>query len=237
MNSRGYNRVRHIHNRDSLSPDLIQFMERVLEAAAGDLQSNIFLFPDVDSEVNLASGEYGLTVRPGAHILHDPCFDPFKEAVLGALSMGPFPVTIWVSSRVLLTTVPVFRTGVLAHELGHARQIEHNEELMDAWECYQDFLDEKEHQPRPWQPLDIDAELFARTVIRQIHPGENLDPLLGFYKEYEPILQFESSGGFDVYEHFREFIRQGPSGLRDWILTTPNRECRGNVILSRLAPQ
>ena len=97
--------------------------------------------------------------------------------------------------------------------------------------------DDPTSSARFWQPLDIHAELFARTVIRQIHPGENLDPLLGFYKEYEPILQFESSGGFDVYEHFREFIRQGPSGLRDWILTTPNRECRGNAILLRLAPE
>ncbi len=237
MNSRTHNQARHIHNRDGLDPDLIELIERVLQEAAEDLQSNIFLFPDVHSEVNLVSGEYGVTVRPGAHILHDPCFDPFKEAVLGALSRGAFPVMIWVSSRVLLTTVPVFRTGVLAHELGHARQIEHNEELMDAWECYQDFLDEKEHQPRPWQPLDIDAELFARTVIRQIHPGESLDPLLRFYQGYEPIVQFESSGGFDVREYFREFIRQGPSGLRDWILTTPNRKCRGNAILSQLAPE
>lgn len=243
MNSRTRNRVRHIHNRDSLDPDLIEFIERVLQAAVGDLQSNIFLFPDVDSEVNLASGEYGVTMRPGAHRLSEPCFDPFKEAVLGAVLRGPFPAMIWVSSRALLTTVPVFRTGVLAHELGHARQIEHAEEVGEdldvlyAWDCYKDFLSDKQRLLSYWKwPLEIDAELFARNVIRQIHPGESLNPLLNFYKEdYESVLEFESSGEFDLLEYFREVIRQGPSGLRDWISTTTDRMCRGNAILLGLA--
>ncbi len=247
MNSRAYNRVRHIHNRDGLDPDLIEFIERVLQAAAGDLQSNIFLFPDVHSEVNLASGEYGVTVRPGAHRLHDPCFDPFKEAVLDAVhSRGvPFPVMIWVSSRVLLTTVPVFRTGVLAHELGHARQIEHAEEVgeahdvLDAWDCYKDFLTEKQQVLSYWKwPLEIDAELSARKVIKQLHPGESLDPLLNFYKgDYESVLEFESSGGFDLFEYFADLIRRDPSGFRQWVLTGDDMMCRKNVMLLRLAPE
>lgn len=242
MNSRVRNRVRHIHNRDNLSPDLIEFVERVLEAAAGDLQSNIFLFPDVDSEVNLAPERgniYGMIRR----ILgNDPCFAPVDDAVMGALSRGPFPVVIWISSLALSPTVPeVFRTGVLAHELGHARQIEHAQEVgdvLDAWDCYEDFLIEKQQLLLSYwkRPHEIDAELFARKVIRQLHPGESLHPLLEFYKNYGPVLEFESSGGFDLLEYFAEVIRQGPSGLRDWISTTTGM-CRGNAILSKLASQ
>ncbi len=239
MNSRGRNRVRHIHNRDSLPPDLIQFMERVLEAAAGDLQSNIFLFPDVKTEVNpqLEYGNpYGVILRQFAN----PCFDPVKDALLGTVTY--FPAVIWISSLALSADVPeIFRTGVLAHELGHARQIEDAEEVgdvLDAWDCYEDFLIEKQ-QPllSYWKrPHEIDAELFARKVIRQLHPGERLDLLLPYYTEYEPVLQFESSGGFDLLEYFAEVIRQGPSGFRHW-LSTRDRTCRENVILSQLAPE
>ena len=123
MNSRGYNQKRHIHNEDSLSPDLIQSMSKVLDVAAGDLRSNIFLFPDVDSEVNLAPERgkiYGMTRR----ILgNDPCFGPVDDAVIAVVEKGagPFPVVIWISSRALSPNVPeVFCTGVLAHELGQS---------------------------------------------------------------------------------------------------------------------
>lgn len=243
MNSRGYNRARHIHNRDSLSPDFVKFIERVLEAAAGDLQSNIFLFPDIDSEVNLAPERgkiYGMIRR----ILgNDPSFAPVDDAALIASHVrGYFPAVIWISSLALSPDYvpPIFRTGVLAHELGHARQIERAEEIgdvLDAWDCYEDFLAEKQQQLSYWtQPHEIDAELFARKVIRQLHPDEILDPLLGFYKDYEPVLEIESSGGFDLLEYFGEVIRRGPSGFRQW-LSTRDRTCRENVILSRLAPK
>ncbi len=240
MDSRAFNRERYIHKRDSLLPDLIESMERVLDVAAGDLQSNIFLFPDVDSEINLAPERgkiYGMTRR----ILgNDPCFGPVDDAVMAALARGPFPVVIWISSLALSPNVPeVFRTGVLAHELGHARQIEHAEEIgdvLDAWDCYEDFLIEKQQLLSYWKrPHEIDAELFARKVIRQLHPGESLHPLLKFYKDYGSVLQFESSGGFVLREYFAKVIRQGPSGFRHW-LSTRDRTCRENVILSQLAP-
>jgi len=235
----------HIHNRGSLSPDLIQSVERVLGAAAGDLQSNIFLFLDVDTEISCAPEGYGTvyaaTMRPGSVRLSDPCFAAFRDAVTGAVAGGPFPVMIWISSLSLSSAAPkVFRTGVLAHELGHARQIEHAEQVgdvLDAWDCYEDFLVEKQQLLLShWRlPHEIDAELFARQLIRQLHPGESLHPLLKFYKDYGPVLEFEFSGGFELFGYFAEVIRQGPSGLRDWISTTTGL-CRGNAILLQLAP-
>lgn len=238
MNSRAYNRERHIHNRDSLSPDLIESISKVLEAAAGNLQSNIFLFPDVDSEVNFASewNVYGKTTRT---LFDEPCFGPVNDAVMGALAIGPFPVVIWISSRALLTTVPVFRTGVLAHELGHARQIEHRGDVLDAWESYEAFLTEKQQPLSQWErPLDIEAELFARKMIRKLHPDENLDLLLGFYKydDYKRVLQFESSGRFNLLKYFKDVVRRGPSGFRQWV-STGDRMDQKNAILSQLAPE
>ncbi len=240
MNSRGYNQVRHIHNRDSLSPDLIEFIERVLEEAAGHLQSNIFLFPDVGAEVNPPLEKYGKTYAIILRQFNDACFDPVKDAILGSPTF--FPSVIWISSRALSADVPeIFSTNVLAHELGHARQIENAKDVgdvLDAWDCYEDFLTEKERPLSYWKrPHEIDAELFARKVIRKLHPNESLDPLLVFYKDYEPVLDFESSGKFELFEYFKDIIRQGPSGLRDWILTTPDRMCRENAILLRLAPE
>ena len=241
MNSQGKNRVRHIHNRDSLSHDLVESMDKVLEAAAGDLQSNIFLFPDVDSEINLKPERgkiYGMIRRI---LYNDPCFGPVDEAVMAALARGPFPVVIWISSLALSPNIPqVFRTGVLAHELGHARQIEHAEEIgdvLDAWDCYEEFLTEKQQLLSYWKrPHEIDAELFARRMIRQLHPGESLDSLLSFYKDYEPVLEFESSGGFDLLQYFAEVIRGGPPGFRHWVLRGP-RGWRTDLILSQLAPE
>ncbi len=243
MNLPSHNQERHIHKSENLSPDLIKSMSRVLDVAAGDLRSNIFLFPDVLSEVNppeLYGRIYGMIRR----ILgNDPCFGPVDDAVMEAAPRkGPFPVVIWISSLALSPTVPeVFRTGVLAHELGHARQIEHAEEIgdvLDAWDCYEDFLTGERQLLSYWKrPHEIDAELFARKVIQQLHPYESLDPLLDFYKDYEPVLESESSGGFELLKYFKDVIRRGPSGLRHWILTTPNRMCRGNAILLRLAPE
>ncbi len=244
MSSRRYNRVRHIHNRDSLSPDLIGSVERVLDVAAGNLQSNIFLFLDVDLEVNLAPERGKIYAMTRRILRNDPCFDPVDDAVMGTLARGSFPVVIWISSRALSGDVPeIFRTGVLAHELGHARQIDHAQEIgdvLDAWECYGDFLTEKQ-QPllSYWErPHEVDAELFARKVIQKLHPGESLDSLLEFYKydEYKCVLQFESSGGFNLLEYFENVIRDGPPGFRQWVLTGP-RTRRTHLILSRLAPE
>lgn len=238
MNLRAYNRVRHIHNRDSLPPELVKSAEKVLEAAAGNLQSNIFLFLDVDSEVTLAP-EYGKAYGVTRRILrNDPCFDPVDDAVMAALANGPFLAVIWIASLPLSQDVPeVFRTGILAHELGHARQIEDAEGLMDAWECYEAFLSDKQESLSRWAcPLEIDAELFARKVIQQLHPDESLDQLLDFYKDYTPVLQFESSGGFDILQYFEKIIREGPPGFRQWVLVGP-RDCRTDLILSRLAPE
>jgi len=240
MSLRGCNQERHIHNRENLSTELIESISKVLEVAAKDLRSNIFLFPDVGAEVNPPLEIYGKTYGMILRQFNDACFDPVKDAILGSSTF--FPSVIWISSRALSADVPeIFRTNVLAHELGHARQIENAKDVgdvLDAWDCYEDFLTEKERPLSYWKrPHEIDAELFARKVTRQIHPNESLDPLLVFYKDYEPVLDFESSGKFKSFEYFKDVIRQGPSRLRDWILTTPDRMCRENAILLRLAPE
>jgi len=238
MSLPGYNRVRHIHNRDSLDPDLIKCIDRVLRAAAGDLQSNIFLFPDVHSEANPPPEEDLEIYAQIRRELHDDPCDVAATRVSHATDRSL--EVIWVSHRVFLPDFSeILRTGVLAHELGHVRQIEHPAgDVLEAWDCYEEFL--KEEPPLPYweRPHEIDAELFARKVIRQLHPKESLDPLIEFYRgNYERVLGFESSGEFELLKYFKEVIRHGPSGLRDWILTTPNGTCRGNAILLRLAPE
>ena len=238
MNSQGYNQVRHIHNRDSLSPDLVKSMERVLEVAAKNLQSNIFLFPDVHSEAN-PPPEKDLIIyaQIRRELGDDPC-DVAAGRVLHATDR--FLEVIWISSLVLLPDFPeILRTGVLAHELGHVRQIEHPDgDVLEAWDCYEEFLKEEPMLPYWERPHEIDAELFARKIIRQLHPKESLDRLLEFYRgNYERVLGFDPSGEFELLKYFKEVILRGPSGLCNWLLNTPDRGCRGNMILSRLAPK
>jgi len=238
--SRGRDRKRHIYKRDSLSPDLIDCVSRVLEVAARDVQSNIFLFLDVDSEVDPPTEEYGKIyglTRRGS--FNDQRFAPVDDAVMVALAReGPFPVVTWISPIPLSPTIPeVFRTALIAHELGHARQIDQFEDLCEAWDYYKDFLTDVQQPLLQWhQPLEIDTELHARQVVRNLHPGESLEPLLYYYRNYERVLQFEASGGFDVLDYFTETVRRGPSGFRDWI-KAGDRMWRENSVLLQLAPE
>ena len=241
MNSRGGNRKRLIHKRDSLRPELLECLLKVLAVAADDLQSNLFLFLDINAEVNPPSEQYGKiygSTSLNAFYL-DACFHPVHKAVMVSIPMeGTFPAVIWISHVPLSPTAPqVFRTGVFAHELAHARQIEDCEDVFEAWEYYSHFLNENQQLPSYWEwPLEIDAELYARRLIRDLHPGASLNPLLNYYQNYTPVLQFESSGGFDLLEYFRDIIRRGPPGFREWALKR-DRMWRTNSVLLQLASE
>lgn len=155
---------------------------------------------------------------------------------------GPFPVLIWISQRVLRDESPsVFQTAVLAHEVGHARQLEQVPEISDAWTVYLDFLGERNYDgiPRWYAPLEIDAELFGRRITRQFHPNEELVRFQGRYVDYEHVLRFEASGQFNLEDYFHEFAhKDGPSDFATWLqgfLGRPGgRPHRKNSFLRRL---
>jgi hypothetical protein len=136
----------------------------------------------------------------------------------------------------------VFQTAILAHELGHGRQLEQVPEISDAWTVYSDFLEEKNDReiPRWYAPLEIDAELFGRKITRHFHSDEELLRFQARYQDYERVLRFESSGEFSLEDYFREFVRKdGPPGFNDWLqgyLQRPEgRAHRENSFLARIA--
>jgi hypothetical protein len=231
-------------NADRLPESLASHLSSVLNLATRDLSSNVAVFLDVDASVQPPCGEFG---KPDGLTRSDLTQEPWSRAWDEAVSSlllrcGPFPVLIWISQRVLRDESPsVFQTAVLAHEVGHARQLEQVPEISDAWTVYSDFLCEKNHReiPRWYAPLEIDAELFGRKITRYFHRDDELLRFQERYQDYVRVLRFESSGEFNLEDYFNDFTRKdGPSGFDTWLqglLQRPEgRAHRENAFLRRL---
>lgn len=241
MTERGHMRVRQLINADRLPLNVAFHLSTVLDFATRDLCSNIAVFLDVDASVQPPLDEFGKANGLTRSKLGQELWSgAWYEAVMPLVSRcGPFPVLIWISQRVLKGESPsVFQTAVLAHECGHAHQIEQVPDVWEAWEVYySDFLATAHHAiPRWHAPLEIDAELFGRRVTRHFHPHGELVAFQTRYENYDRVLGFESSGEFDLKDYFTEFVsNDGPSGFGSWLqgfLSRPEgRLYRENVFL------
>lgn len=189
-------------------PDLEAHLQKVLACAASCLEVNVGIFLDVNGQCIHPWGRaYALTcIEP----VDDPWGAAFNAVIDEAFDQYrvPFPVRIWISQAALARDL-LFMTNVLAHELAHARQYGTREDLYLAWESYDRFLQERGCCLSQWhKPLEIDAELAARQVVRQLHGAGNLEELRKYYPhdDYEQVLEQERYGNFDAETCFRSMV-------------------------------
>jgi hypothetical protein len=161
---------------EGVAPALRDHIIEVLQRAARTLEANIAVFLDVQGHGQPPPPSvYGHTFVTG-----DPAFPAFDLALAHIDPDVPFATRIWLAQAVLQGSEPtVLLTQTLAHELGHAHQIEQHRKLYHIWTHYEHFfLGERGSHLKPWErPLDIEAELFARRIVRHFHPGADLAEL------------------------------------------------------------
>lgn len=216
-----------------VSLDLYEHLLKVLSCAAEGLRVNVGIFLDV----------HGKCVHPDARFYALTAIEPvddwgaaFNAAIDDAYNRYgvSFRVRIWISQAVLEPHASrLFVTGALAHELAHARQYDAHEDLYLAWVVYDRSLQENHCCLPHWhKPLEIDAELAAREIVRQLHGTENLEELRTYYphSDYKRVLEMESLGKFDAGTYFRNMVVR--SDFASWQRRNP--EARRNPWLQKL---
>jgi hypothetical protein len=192
---------------EAVAPVLRAHVTEVLHRAAGTLEANIALFLDLQGHWQPPPlSDYGHTFVKG-----ELAFPVFDVALAQTHPELPFAVRIWLGQAVLQGSHPtVLLTQALAHEVGHAHQVEKRYKFYQMWRNYEHyFLSERGSHVKPWErPFDIEAELFARRVVRDFHPKAELTDLERRYADagYDRVLAFEERGDFDLEEYFVQVV-------------------------------